>query len=351
MNRHIKALLTGMLVVLLLFGGIRKSSAQTAASAEVTGLIGYMVVPDALEKSVEFYHNLLGLQQPGGDPRAKLKWYGVVPFLTDMYGVHGNARNFTLPVPGAEFGVEPMQWSESKGKPLHPRLQDPGASQLMLTVHDIDELLGFLTKGGVKVITAGGKPVSVNNSQGKARVVVVQDLHGYYVRLVQPDQLPPIGGANGAGPPGYIIGGNVAITVQDTEKAAQFYRDVLGLKVQLGDGFSGDANELSALGMKGNVQYRDSIVMFPGKSQLHLVEFKNIDRAPIHPGIVDQNAVVLRLSVRGIDTLYNKMKSAHVPIVSVSGAPYQNGPTRWLMVHDPDNIYVQPMERPPAPAP
>src|SRR5262245_4507207 len=351
MNRHIKAFLIAALAVLLLPGAIRKSAAQTPAPAEVTGLIGYMVVPDPLEKSLEFYHNLLGLQQPGGDPRARLKWYGVVPFLTDMYGVHGNARNFTLQVPGAEFGVEPMQWSESKGKPLQPRLQAAGASQLILAVNDIDELLGFLTKGGVKVVTTGGKPVPVNNSQGKARVVIVQDFHGYYVRLVQPDPLPPLGGANGAGPPGYIMGGNVAITVQDTEKAAQFYRDVLGLKVQLGDGFSSDASELAALGMNGKVQYRESIVMFPGKSQLHLVEFKNIDRQPIHPGIVDQNAVVLRISVRGIDALYNKMKASQVPIVSVSGAPYQNGQTRWLMVRDPDNVFVQPVERPPTPRP
>jgi len=103
--------------------------------------------------------------------------------------------------------------------------------------------------------------------------------------------------------------------------------------------------------MKGNVQYRDSIVMFPGKSQLHLVEFKNIDRREIHPGIVDQNALVLRVAVRGIDALYDKMKSAKVPIVSVSGGVYQNGQTRWLMVRDPDNIYVQPVERPPAPRP
>src|ERR1041385_9544142 len=121
MNRHIKTLLIVALGVFLALAGNGKISAQASALAEVTGLIGYMVVPDALEKSVEFYHNLLGLQQPGGDPRAKLRWYGVVPFLTDMYGVHGNARNFTLPVPGADFGVEPMQWSESRGRPLQPR--------------------------------------------------------------------------------------------------------------------------------------------------------------------------------------------------------------------------------------
>src|SRR5215471_6394823 len=158
-----------VLAAVSLSGSIWQSSAQTGPPAEITGLVGYMVVPDALEKSVEFYHDMLGLQQPGGDPRAKLRWYGVVPFLTEMYGVHGNARNFTLQVPGAEFGVEPMQWSESKGKPLQPRLQDAGASQLILTVNDIDELLGFLAKGGVKVVTTGGKPLQLNNSQGKAR--------------------------------------------------------------------------------------------------------------------------------------------------------------------------------------
>src|SRR5262245_18467032 len=102
--------------------------------------------------------------------------------------------------------------------------------------------------------------------------------------------------------------------------------------------------------MKGSVQYRDSIVMFPGKSQSHLVEFKGIERKPIHPGIVDQNAVVLRVSVRGIDALYDRMKAAQAPIVSVSGAPYQNVQTRWLMVREPDNVYVQPVERP-APRP
>ena len=33
-------------------------------------------------------------------------------------------------------------------------------AQLMLTVHDIDELLGFLTKGGVKGTSDGAAPGS-----------------------------------------------------------------------------------------------------------------------------------------------------------------------------------------------
>ena len=41
------------------------------------------------------------------------------------------------------------------------------------------------------------KPVTVSNANGKVRVVVVQDFHGYYLRLVEPILLPPGGGANG----------------------------------------------------------------------------------------------------------------------------------------------------------
>jgi Glyoxalase/Bleomycin resistance protein/Dioxygenase superfamily len=320
------------------------------APAQTISLVGYMIVPDALEKSAEFYSHLLGLQMPNGDPRARLKWYDVVPFLTEMYGVKERARNFTLGIPGASIGVEPMQWSASKGKLLQPRLQDPGASQLVLTVNDIDELLMWLTKGGVKVVTAGGKPVGVSTASGKAREVVVQDFHGYYVKLVEPIPLPPGGGANGAPTPSYILGGNVAITVEDTEKTARFYQDVLGLKVEFGDGFQSDANEQTVLGMK-SAQYRDSTVQFPGKSQLHLLEFKTSDRKPIHPGIVDSGAVVLRVQVRGIDVFYEKVKATKATIMSVSGAPYLNGRTRWLMLRDPNNIYVQLVEQPQAPTP
>jgi catechol 2,3-dioxygenase-like lactoylglutathione lyase family enzyme len=329
----------------------RQQPSASTTGSQVLGLVGYMIVPDALEKSVEFYSHLLGLQMPNGDPRARLKWYDVVPFLTEMYGVKDKARNFTLRVPGADIGVEPMQWTASKGRLLEPRLQDPGASELILTVNDIDELLMWLTKGGVKVISTDAKPVMFNNSWGKGRAALVRDFHGYYVRLVQPDPLPAGGGANGAPSPSYVIGGNVAITVEDTERAARFYQDALGLKVQLGNGFESDPNELGILGMKGNVQYRHSIVMFPGKSQLHLIEFKNVDRKAIHPQIVDPNAVVLRVSVKGMDSLYNRIKTAQAKIVSVSGAPYLNGRTRWLMLRDPDNIYIQPVEQPQASTP
>ena len=70
--------------------------AQGAAGSQIVGLVGYMIVPDALEKSVEFYHHLLGLQLPNGDPRIKLHWYDTVPFLTEMYGVQGKSAKHDI---------------------------------------------------------------------------------------------------------------------------------------------------------------------------------------------------------------------------------------------------------------
>lgn len=330
-----------VMIAVMLFTGAAIVSvgqvAQNSTNAQALGLVGYMMAVDSLEKSEEFYHHLLGLEA-GADPRARLKWYKVVPFLTDMYRANENLRNFTLRIPGADMGVEPVQWNEAKGRNLQPVLQDAGASQLILAVNDIDELLTWLTKGGAKVVTSGGKPIATNNGNNKAREVIVRDLTGSYVRLVQPDPLPPGTGVNGAPSPSYVIGGSVAITVDDTEKAARFYED-LGLKVQMGD-FASDAAELAVLGMKG-VQYRDSVVLFPGKSQLHLIQFKNAQGRRLSPGIIDPNAIVLRVQVRGIDALYSKLKAAGAQIVSLSGEPFQNGRTRWLMLRDPNNIYVQ----------
>jgi catechol 2,3-dioxygenase-like lactoylglutathione lyase family enzyme len=328
-----------LLASAITFGG----QAAQSSTPQTLALVGYMMAVDSLEKGEEFYHHLLGLEA-GADPRARLKWYKVVPFLTDMYRANENLRNFTLRIPGADMGVEPVQWNETKGRNVQPNVQDAGASQLVLTVNDIDELLMWLTRGGAKVVTAGGKPVATNKGNNKAREVVVRDLTGSYVRLVQPDPLPPGTGVNGAPSPSYVIGGNVAITVDNTERTARFYEDLLGVKVQFGQ-FMSDPAELAVLGMKG-VQYRDSVVLFPGKSQLHLVEFKGAEGRRLTPGIIDPNAIVLRVQVRGIDALYAKLKAAGAPIMSLSGEPFQNGRTRWLMLRDPNNIYVQLTEQP-----
>ena len=92
--------------------------------------------------------------------RANLGWYPTVPFLEDMYGaVGGQLRNVAFQIPGSELRVEADEWQNARGKALNPRLQDSGASRLILSVRNLDKLAGYLKQGGAKVVTTGGAPV------------------------------------------------------------------------------------------------------------------------------------------------------------------------------------------------
>ena len=88
------------------------------APQQLPVMVGTLLVTDNLDKNEEFYHELLGLQSRDGDPRARLEWYPVSPFLTDMYGVPGNSRNYFLRIPGSELVLEPEQFNLAAGKAL-----------------------------------------------------------------------------------------------------------------------------------------------------------------------------------------------------------------------------------------
>ena len=276
----------------LIVAGIYLMSAQAprqSSRAEPTGpsILNLLMVTDNLDKAEEFYHRLLGLESNVGDPRARLVWYDESPFLDDIYRHKGNSRNFVLRTPGSELGLEIEQFSDVKGKRLNTHLQDPGALQLIFTTNNIDILTGWLSKGGAKVLTAGGKPVSVKYEGGTARAILFEDFNGFFVQLVQPDGPPPPPGVNGASPYSYVTGVTIAITVEDTEKTARYYREVLGVDVKTDAPFVDDAKQLEVLGLKG-AQYRESMVALPEKSpQLHFLEFKGVDRKPLRHEVAD----------------------------------------------------------------
>lgn len=332
---------------LVLIGLVTSAPAALSAQAVQQGppprpmITTYMPQVDNLDRAEAFYHGLLGLESIQGDPRARLGYYPGNAFLNDMYGVGGNIKNFYLRVPLTELTVEPIQWSEAKGKPLFPRLQDPGASRLVLTVNNIDALAKYLTAGGAKVVTTGGKPVSVRDGDSEFRVLVVKDFNGFFVDLVQPGSLPAA--APGAAPPPYFItGASIALTVDDIEKAATFYRDVLGLEVHVDPAFAAEAQRLKAFGMR-RAQYREARVVWPDKTpQIRLIEFKGIDRKPITPLVPEPNATVIRINIRDdMNTAVAKVKASGAKIMNLAGGPFTNGATQWLMVAGPGGVYHQ----------
>jgi predicted enzyme related to lactoylglutathione lyase len=303
-------------------------------------------VTDNLDRAEAFYHRLLGLESAnGGDPRARLVWYAQVPFLDDMYGVKGNSRNFFLHVPGSDMQLEIEQFSGATGKKLDTHIQDPGALQIILTTNNIDQLTTWLTEGGAKALSAGGKPVNITDGTGTARAILFQDFNGFFVKLVQPDGPPPKPGANGGAPTSFITGITIGVTVDDTEKTARFYHDVLGVDVKTDAPMSADAKQLDSYGLKG-AQVRESMVAFPEKTpQLHFFEFKGVDRKPLHPLVADPNSVLLRIVVKDMDSVITRVKAAGGQIMNAGGTAFLNGRARWLIVTDPNGAHMQLMDR------
>jgi len=312
------------------------------AEPPVPFIMNLLPVTDNLDRAEEFYHRLLGLESANGDPRARLVWYPQNPFLDDMYGVKGNTRNFFLRVPGSDLNLEIEQFSAATGKRLDTHIQDPGAVQLIFNVNDIDLLTGWLTKGGAKALSVGRKPVGVLDELGNpSHAILFQDFNGFLVKLIQRDG--PAKPLTGPLAP-YIGGVTIGVTVDDTEKTARFYREVLGIDVT-GFPFAVDEGQIEAFGLKG-AQYRESKVAFPEKSpQLHFFEFKGVERKALHPGVADPNSVLIRIAVRDMDAVVGRVKAAGGQIMNVSGGPTVNGRNKWLIVTDPNGIHLQLVDR------
>lgn len=316
--------------------------AAPPAEAQLPMILNVLPVMANLDRAEEFYHRLLGLESNIGDPRARLAWYPNAPFLQDMYAVKGNTRNFFLRAPGSELTFELESFDGAQGKRLDTHIQDPGAMQFIFGTRDINQLTAWITKGGAKVHSVGGKPVAFTDESGAARAIEFDDFNGFFVRLVQRD-VPAKTEGTGAPTP-FINGATLGATIEDTEKTAKFYHDVLGVDVKMG-AFVSDAKVLESYGLKG-AQVRESAVVFPDKTPpLHFFEFKGVDRKPLRPSTADPNSVLIRIAVRDLEGIMAKVKAAGGQIMNASGGITVNGRAHWLVVKDPNGIHLQLLER------
>jgi len=86
-------------------------------------------------------------------------------------------------VPGSDLRVELIEFRNVDAHPVHPKLQDPGATLITFNVRDVDAVAARAERSGVQMITPGGKPATLEG--GKARAIFVKDPSGFYVEVVQ----------------------------------------------------------------------------------------------------------------------------------------------------------------------
>jgi catechol 2,3-dioxygenase-like lactoylglutathione lyase family enzyme len=315
--------------------------AQTPApSGDVVGVGGFSHIVSSVETSVAFYRDVLGLEMPN-PPRA----FDSTPWIIDMGNTPGaQSRPAILHIPGSALGVELIDYKDIERKPVHPHFQDPGAASLILTVRDIDVLMAKLKAAHAHINSKGGEPATIPGANGSGgRVVFVQDPDGFFIEISQRDPVP----ATTAPDSSNIIGGAFEIIVADLNQTLHIYRDVLGFQTLAPTAFDGSKLLMDTAGTPG-AQFRRSSATIPGTSvMMAFMEFKDIDRTPLHTHVQDPGTAILQVGVRDIDATVKALKAAGVEVISKNGEPVLNGTSRFCMLRDPNNLFLELFQRGP----
>ena len=319
--------------------GLLLCSLAPAQTSDVIGVSNFGHIVANLDKSYAFYKDLLQL-----DATVPPQAFSPNPAVMKMGNTLGaQSRIGVVKVPGAGFGVELIEYKDIDRKPASPRNQDPGTGNLILLVRDIDATLARLKQGGAKIVTPGGAALDIG---GKTRGAFAQDPDGFFVALVQRDPLPK----STAPETSNVIGGLIAVTVDDTERTVHLYRDVLGFKQLMSFPYMGDANRM-AMGATPGAQYRSTVLEIPGTQvSIEFPQFKDIDRKPLHTRLQDPGTALVQLEVRNVDAVLKTLKAAGVEVISVGGEPVEVPISSTVKLHiaivrDPNNLFLELVQR------
>jgi catechol 2,3-dioxygenase-like lactoylglutathione lyase family enzyme len=298
-----------------------------------------------LDAAVAFYRDGLGLDVQGTPGNADAN-----PALRNMFGLPDAQLRWLIGRPGGmRTGVEMVEISKANGRALTRRMQDTGAFTLIAFVRDIDATLTRLKSLRAPIVTPGGAAVTIPfGGTQKAKLAVVTDPAGHFVELIQPDQLPD----TQAAPTSNVVSVRVRVTVQDAEKSARLYRDVLGMREPRPMGaFRKDPEVMAAFGVPG-AEWRAAILEVPTTGLVfELIEFKGVGGRVVKGDIQDPGSTRIQLQVRDVDATIAALKQAGGAVVSAGGTtvelPGRGGATtKVAIVRDPDNLFLVLLQAP-----
>jgi catechol 2,3-dioxygenase-like lactoylglutathione lyase family enzyme len=337
-------------VLLSVFSFLSVSAyAQPAGVPIVTGNGNFFspIVHD-LDKAVAFYRDGIGLETQGEPGNADKN-----EALRNMFGLPNAKIRWMIARPGGmRQGVEIVEISGAGGKPLERRPQDPGAFTLIVFVRDIDATLARVKAQGAPIVSAGGAPAVLPFGAGHtARMVVVKDPDGHFVEIVQPDEPPK----TAAPATSNVVDVRVRLTVDDVEKSARLYHDMLGMELTNTPAFGGNATVGAALGVGKDAQFRFAMLKVPTTGLMfEVMDYKGVDRKIVRGDLKDPGSTRFQMQVRDIDAAVAALTKAGGTFVSTGGKPLElpvpNGTMKVGIVREPDNLFVVLIQAPP-PAP
>jgi catechol 2,3-dioxygenase-like lactoylglutathione lyase family enzyme len=215
--------------------------------------------------------------------------------------------------------------------PRQPRMQDPGASFLVLNVRDLDIAMANVKRMGGTIVSTGGEPVANNGN----RAIFARDPDGAFIELIQPPQLPPAGDSKSL----VISSPRLAFVVADAEKAGQFYRDRFGFDVRMPGPWNEDQRLAGLPGLPGS-KVRSATVTAPGKTLAwQFYEYGGIARTPQVRNIPDPGAPAVGFEVRDTAAALDVIKAGGGTVISAGGKPV---PGRNLaFARDPNGVLLE----------
>ena len=317
---------------------------QPAPPGDIVGVGNFAHIVADMDRAVGFYRDVLGLTVSGTIPYGKNE-------AVEKFGhtEGGQSRVVVLKVPGLAMGIELIQYKDIGSKVQAPRFFDPGAANMAMRVRNLDALFPKIAAyPGVKVITAGGKPVTLTTPNGTLHAVFVQDPDGFVVEMLDASN-GPAGSTNPDGPGPVLSGSAFELSVRDANETARFYNQHFGVAFPL-DAAYNDNQQMAATAGAPGASFRQSRINIPGTTvPFTLIEFKNIQRKELTGRTQDPGTTVLQLIVKDVTALTKKLKAAGVPIVTTGGEPVVVSPAlKIAIVRDPNNMLLELVERTPA---
>jgi len=291
-----------------------------AQTSLVNGVGNFIHDVGDLDRSVHFYHDVLGMDSP----RPPGDWQTTEGILNMYDAVGGKFRVGNAQIPASPMRVELVEFQGVDRQPVRRQWGVAGTSVLMLTVVDLAPIEERLKSANVPTLVKSTKACD-------GRGVVVADPDGFAVMLVER------GLSGGAPPPksnftgmrfGYLVSG-------DAMAKGPFA--ALGLQAEIRKNACRPIED--ALMNDGGTA---SIVTLPGGFEVWLVKGKaGKSSAAIRPR--DPGAAVLRLMVSDVDAAVQALQQAHLNIASAGGAIQTLAPatTRAVILHAPDDLLIQ----------
>jgi catechol 2,3-dioxygenase-like lactoylglutathione lyase family enzyme len=317
----------------ILIAALVSATLTMGQTAAVTGTGSFTSFVENMDRSLAFYHDAFGMEVPAMPASGERPYNQANPQLFKFFDIAGaKERHQSARVTGTRVTVELMEIQQVPHQTIPLRIQDPGNAAIVFIVRDVDAALARATQAKATVATPGGKPVALADG---ARAILIRDIDGRFIELRQLATSP-----TGTGD---ILDMRLSITVKDMDETTKVYRNVLGFTVEGETAFTADAAMRSLTGLS-KAQVRRSRIQAPGSMLwIELVEFKGVERTPLHMRIQDRGAARLQLRVQDTDAIVAAMKAAEFKVMSTDGAVQPIPPNfKAALVADPNNFFLTP---------